>query len=197
MDITGPFDAVLVPDRRSFLKLGLAAGAALAAGGGLLSFAGRDAAADRATVLAAVVPAVLGDALPGGPTAPGAGAGTAAGSDAAAGAGPRSMRAQAIARTVQAVETAIAGLSPAAQAELSQLFLLLASAPGRTLLAGLGNPWAQATTDEVSAFLGRWRHHRLAMLRSGYQALHDLVAGAWYAMPQAWGPIGYPGPPRI
>ena len=164
--------AAPVPDRRSFLKLGLAAGTALAAGGGMLAFVGRDAEADRGTVLAAVVPAVLGDALP-------------------------STRAQAVARTVHAVETAIAGLSPAAQAELAQLFMLLASAPGRTLLAGVGSPWAQASTDEVGAFLARWRHHRLAMLRSGYQALHDLVAGAWYAMPEAWGPIGYPGPPRV
>jgi hypothetical protein len=31
-------------------------------------------------------------------------------------------------------------------------------------------------------------------LRSAYQALHDLVLGAWYANPANWDAIGYPGP---
>ncbi len=46
----------------------------------------------------------------------------------------------------------------------------------------------------MSAFLARWRDHRVALLQSGYQALHDLVAGAWYSDPSAWPAIGYPGP---
>ena len=41
------------------------------------------------------------------------------------------------------------------------------------------------------SFLRRWQHSRLDLLKSGYQALHDLVLGAWYADPQSWAAIGY------
>ena len=28
-------------------------------------------------------------------------------------------------------------------------------------------------------------------------AVHDLVLGAWYAQPESWEAIGYPGPPEV
>jgi hypothetical protein len=46
----------------------------------------------------------------------------------------------------------------------------------------------------VAEFLQGWRTHRFGMLRGAYAALHDLVLGAWYAQPDAWAAIGYPGP---
>jgi hypothetical protein len=35
------------------------------------------------------------------------------------------------------------------------------------------------------------------LLQQGYQALHDLVLAAWYARPDSWPAIGYPGPPEV
>lgn len=161
--------------RRTFLKLGLAGGALLAAGGAASWLAVRDPVANRREVLAGIVPAILDGALP---------------ADAA-------QRAPAIGQATAAVEAAIAALSPAAQDELAQLFALLALAPTRLALAGLAQPWREAGIAEVSAVLQRWRTHRLELLQSAYHALHDLVAGSWYAEPAHWAAIGYDGPPRL
>ncbi|HWS74489.1 MAG TPA: hypothetical protein VN324_05050 [Quisquiliibacterium sp.] len=161
--------------RRAFLKAGLVGGALLAAGGLAATPAGRDPVRDRRQVLAGVVPAVLAGALP---------------EDAAA-------REAAVLRCIDGVEQAIAGLSPSAQEEAAQLFALLAIAPTRVLLAGLGSAWDEAGVDAVSAFLERWRGHSLGLMRSGYHALHDLVFGAWYADPSTWEAIGYPGPLKL
>ena len=161
--------------RRTLLKAGLVGGALLAVGGGAALLAGRDPAADRATVLRAVVPAILAGALPESGEA----------------------RREAIGRAVEGVGTAIAGLSPAAQKEIGQLFSLLALAPGRLALAGVSSPWDEASVEQVSAFLQDWRTHRLALMQSGYHALHDLVFGAWYGDERSWAAIGYGGPLRM
>jgi hypothetical protein len=58
----------------------------------------------------------------------------------------------------------------------------------------VSHDWAQATADEVAAFLQDWRTHRLGLLRTAYGALHDLVLGSWYSDPANWAAIGYPGP---
>ena len=161
--------------RRTFLKAGLLGGALLTAGGLAALLVGRDPLADRRTVLAAVIPAILDGALPEEPQA----------------------RAAAVTRCAAGVETAIAGLPPAARAEAAQLFTLLAVAPGRVALAGVFSAWERAGTDQVAAFLERWRGHPLALMRSGYQALHDLTLAAWYADESTWASIGYPGPLKL
>ena len=157
--------------RRTLLKGGLAGGALLAAGGAAI-VAGRDPLRDRATVLGATIPALLDGALP-------------IAADA---------RAAAIARCVDGVAVAIAAMPPAVQHELDRLFVLLGSTIGRVLLAGVPSCWADADTAEVSAFLERWRLHSMALFRTGYGALHDLVLGAWYADDAHWAAIGYDGP---
>lgn len=161
--------------RRTFLKVGVAGGALLVAGGAASWLVGRDAVADRREVLGAVIPAVLDGALPA--------------------AGPQ--RADAIDRAREGVETAIAALAPAAQDELAQLFALMSIPPTRLALAGLTHRWRDAGVAEVSSVLQGWRTHRLALLQSAYHALHDLVAGSWYADPGQWPAIGYDGPPRL
>ena len=160
--------------RRTFLRLGLGGAIALAAGGALYRTlqqgAPRRFSLDAAghEFLTAVIPVLLGPVL----------------------ATPAD-----VAGTVTRVQAAIGGLPLAAQAELQDLFGLLALAPARRLLTGLP-AWRDATPAQVHAFLQDWRLHRFAKLRSAYQALHDLVIGSWYAEPASWGAIGYPGPPR-
>jgi len=127
------------------------------------------------TIIAALVPAILAGVLPE--------AGEA--------------RRKAIVQTVEGVGVAIGGLSAAAQKELAELFTLLSIAPARVLLAGLWPRWEDASPAEIAAFLQGWRMSRLELLRSAYAALHDLVLGAWYGNPDAWGDIGYPGPPEM
>jgi hypothetical protein len=100
----------------------------------------------------------------------------------------------AIERCRETVDAAIAGLSAASRRELDQLFALLAMPPTRIALAGVVPAWNAASEAQVGAFLERWRTHRVALLQSGYLALHDLIAGSWYSDPGAWAAIGYPGP---
>lgn len=158
--------------RRQFLQTGLA-------GSLLLTMAGCGAPADRPSgrsqVIAALVPVILEGSLPAADEA----------------------RSKAIAVTVGGVEKAIAGLALATQKEIGQLFDLLAFAPTRILVAGVWPAWDVALPGEIAAFLNSWRHSRFDLLRTGYAGLHDLVLGAWYAQPDSWAAIGYPGPPLL
>ncbi len=172
--------------RRTFLVAGIAGGVALAAAGWLrwgrrpshevgvgASWTGLDPQAPA--IVAAIVPAMLAGALP----------------SAAA------ERQRAIADTVANVERAIAGLPDAARRELAQLFSLLAFAPARIALAGVGERWEDAPPQAVAVFLARWRDSRFLLLRSAYDALHQLVLAARYGNPRSWPAIGYPGPPAL
>ena len=64
-------------------------------------------------------------------------------------------------------------------------------------MAEVWTAWSAAPPGTVNGFLRRWRFSSAALLRSGYQALHQLIMAAWYANPAAWPRIGYPGPPAI
>jgi len=162
--------------RRAFLRLSLLGVAVLGASAVALRISGRntpaEARADTTLVLRAVIPAVLAGVLP---LDPGA-------SQAAQG------------RSLEHTLAAIDGLPPATRAELDQLFGLLASHPGRWL-AGLD--WADASADQVASFLQRWRTSSFDLFVAGYQAMHDLVLGSWYADPSSWDAIGYPGPTKL
>jgi len=166
--------------RRTFLAAGTFGALALSAAGWLRlrpaqRVAGRGLDSASSGIVRAMTPAFLAGALP---------------VDAGA-------RATAVDETVANVDAAIAGLSPDAQAELAQLFALLGFAPARIALAGLTHDWTDATTDDVNAALERWRTSRVALLRSAYDGLHQLVLAAWYGNPRTWDAIGYPGPPRL
>ena len=129
---------------------------------------------DARAILAAIIPVILEGALP-------------VGSDAAA----------ARDETLAGAREAIAGLPPSVRRELDQLFALLAFAPTRCIVAGVWSPWPDASRESVAAFLGHWRDSRFALLRSAYEAMHQIVLGAWYGNPRSWGAIGYPGPPSL
>ncbi len=157
--------------RREFLKTGLAGGLLLN-----LAACSRPAKNDgRAQVLSALIPVMLAGAL------------TTQPEDAS----------RQINRTLSGVEAAINGLSLAAQAEIGELFDLLTFPLTRMLAAGLWSPWKDATPASLNAFLESWRHSRFDLLKSGYAALHDLILGTWYAQPESWAVIGYPGPPML
>jgi hypothetical protein len=174
-----------MPTRRTFLFAGLAGATALAAAAWLRGTREMPPAAgaergstlgvDATAVLSAVVPVFLDGALPADPSA----------------------ARLAVRGTVASVGDAIAGLPPAAQHELAQLFSLLGFAPARIALARVSSPWPEADRDEVAAFLARWRESRFLLFRSAYAALHQLVFAAWYGNPASWAAIGYPGPPKV
>jgi hypothetical protein len=88
-------------------------------------------------------------------------------------------------------------LPPHAQAELSQLLSLLASATGRRALAGLGDEWPLATEARIQQALQEMRLSALMLRRQAYAALHDITAAAYFSDASTWPQLGYPGPVRI
>ncbi len=166
--------------RRSLLKLGAASAALLAVAGGAaallqaglhegkLSLAGRE-------VFRAIGRGVLDGSLP-----------TA---DAA--------RQAALNGLLDRVDGLTIALPPHAQDELSQLLALLAAAPGRLALAGLGQPWASAAETDIQQALQGMRTSSLALRQQAYAALHDITAAAYFSDASTWAQIGYGGPPKI
>ena len=98
---------------------------------------------------------------------------------------------------LQRLDDVLVAFPSAVQAELSQLLAILAAAPGRVTLAGLSVPWAQATVPQLQAALQGMRTSSLGVRQQAYHALRDLTNAAYYADPQAWRALGYPGPRAI
>lgn len=172
-------------NRRQFIKTGIGGAILLAAAamfqkpidrmGKQALVAGNPLDPSLRTVVQAVAPVILQGAFP------------------AADPGRRA----ALERITEGVAKAVGSLGAASQKEAAELFALLAFAPTRIAVAGLGTPWDQASTADIEGFLRRWRDSPVDLLKSGYLALHDLVLGAWYAEPETWAAIAYPGPPPL
>jgi hypothetical protein len=168
--------------RRTLLGLGVVGslGVAVLAGGsawvlrspawhqGALSPAGRE-------ILLAVGQAVLEGSLPDDPT----------------------RRDQALDAFLTRLATAIASLPPATQLQIDELLSLLATAPGRHLIAALPQAWSTAPAEDVQVALQSMRTSSLALRRQAYHALRDLTQGAFFADPGTWAALGYPGPNPI
>ncbi|MCC6198177.1 MAG: hypothetical protein IT518_27305 [Burkholderiales bacterium] len=167
--------------RRTFITAGLVGAAALVAAGWLRGpyapgsgVPRRALDADGEALFGAVAPVLLAGALP-------------AGAEARA----------ALDEVLDGIDRAIAGLSPAARAELAQLVALLSLPPVRLGLARISPSWREAAPADVRAFLDRCRASSTLLLRATYDALHQLTFAAWYGNPKSWPAIGYPGPPAL
>jgi len=166
--------------RRTLLKLGAASAAVLMVAGGAAALLqpgldGGKLAAPGREVFSAVGRAVLDKTLP-------------------ADEGARQI---ALNGLLGRVDVLVLALPPHAQAELSQLLALLASAAGRRTLAGLGQPWHQASVADIQQSLQDMRLSGLALRQQAYAALHDITAGAYFSDPASWPLLGYPGPMKI
>ncbi|MBX3658193.1 MAG: hypothetical protein KF740_07170 [Ramlibacter sp.] len=166
--------------RRSMLKLGAASAVLLALAGGAVSQwqpglrQGRLSAAGR-EVLEAMGRGILDGTLPADPTA----------------------RAAALGGLLDRIDLLVSALPTHAQAELSQLVGVLATGAGRLGLAGLAKPWPAAGEAEIQQALQSMRVSRLTLKQQAYQALHDIVGGAYFSDASTWTLLGYPGPLKV
>ena len=165
--------------RRTLLRLGVASAAVMGVVGGAAAWVqaglkdGRLSRSGR-EVFRAVGRAVLDASLPSG-----------------------SSRNAALDGLLDRVDQLTLALPPHAQGELSQLLSLLASAPGRRLLAGLGEAWPTATEVAIQQALQDMRLSGLALRQQAYAALHDITAAAYFSDASTWQQLGYPGPSPI
>ena len=166
--------------RRGLLTLGVVSAAALALAGGALALLqpglreARLTAAGR-QVFAGASRALLDGSLP---------------ADAAA-------LSNALDALLARIDALVAALPPHAQSELSQLLAVLVSAAGRRALAGLGQPWDSAAIAQIQEALQSMRVSGISLRQQAYQALHDIVGGAYFSNPLTWNLLGYPGPLKL
>jgi hypothetical protein len=166
--------------RRSWLKLGMAAAAVLAVGGGAVALfepgvrSGRLSTSGR-LVFGNLARAFLDGVLP----------------------TETSELQAALAAFLVRVDTLVEHLPAHAQQELSQLLALLATPVGRRGLAGLQVDWAQASIPQMQAALQSMRTSPLSLRRQAYLALHDITGAAYFSDRSTWAVLGYPGPVAV
>lgn len=165
--------------RRSLLMGGLGA-AGLLLGGGVAwlwrpGLAGGRLTANGRTIFLAVAQAVLEGCLP--------------------------IEPQARERSLDAhgrhLDEALRALPAAVRSELSLLLGLLSVAAGRRWLTGLEADWADADVPALQAALDRMRASDEPLRLQAYHALRDLNNAAYFAQPEHWPLLGYPGPTPV
>jgi len=162
--------------RRTLIKVGLVTGTVLVVAAGSLALiqpARRDGKLTERgrAVFAAAAAGVLDTWLPAEPEA----------------------RRRAVDAHLSRVEATLAGLPPALQAEVDELFTVLGSAAGRLALTGLRSDWAVATQAELTVALQGMRESSLAVRQQAFHAMRDLTNSSYLADASTWGAIGYPG----
>ena len=166
--------------RRTLLKLGLVSGTVLALAGGAAMLMQPGLVQRRLTdagraLFIGVGRAILQGTLPPDPAA----------------------QRQALEGMADRVDILAQNLPPHVVDELSQLVGLLCTAAGRRGLAGLDTDWPSATAQQVQLALQDMRHSSLAVRQQTYQALHEIVGGAYFSDSSTWAVVGYPGPLTI
>ncbi len=79
--------------------------------------------------------------------------------------------------------------------ELKQLLALFDNALFSFLMGGPPHPFTQMDPAEQDAQLDAWRNSRLAVRRTGFQAMKRLCSAIYFGSPETYASVGYPGPP--
>lgn len=174
------------PDRRRLLKRGLVGGALLLVGGALplalRSTLVRRKPARPPRLLSetehAVMAAVAARIVPG---------------DGAGAAWPTADALDCAGK----VDTLMATAHPAVAAEFRQLLHLFENGLVGLAVAGSPTPFTRCSPAAQDARLEAWRRSRVALLRSGYEALKRLAQATYYSSPEVYALVGYPGPPEV
>jgi hypothetical protein len=79
--------------------------------------------------------------------------------------------------------------------DLKQLLALFDNALFSFLTGGPAKPFTQMDAAEQDAHLHAWQTSRLAIRRTGFQAMKRLCCAIYYGSPATYASVGYPGPP--
>lgn len=91
----------------------------------------------------------------------------------------------------------LARVHPDVGAELKQLLRLFEN--GLTSLVSIGRPtpFTALSPDRQDARLQAWRDSRVALFKTGYQALVRLAHATYFSSPEVHALVGYAGPPEV
>ena len=112
------------------------------------------------------------------------------------GAGPKWPTAEALDCAGKA-DALMAQAHPAVGTELRRLLHLFESGLSGLFTNAQPTPFTRLAPAAMDARLEAWRHSRVALLRSGYQALKRLAQATYYSSPEVYARVGYPGPPVV
>ena len=79
--------------------------------------------------------------------------------------------------------------------DLKQLLALFDNALFSFVTGGPARPFTEMNADEQDAHLKAWQTSRLAIRRTGFQAMKRLCCAIYFAAPETFAAMGYPGPP--
>ncbi len=89
----------------------------------------------------------------------------------------------------------LAPLDATSAKDLKQLLALFDNALFSFATGGPPRPFTRMSASEQDAHLERWATSRMALRRTGFQALKRLSAAVYYGDPSTYASVGYPGPP--
>jgi hypothetical protein len=91
----------------------------------------------------------------------------------------------------------LARVHPAMGKEFKQLLRLFENGLTGLLSTGRPTPFTRLSAAEQDARLEAWRRSRIALFRTGYQAMARLAHATYYSSPEVYPLLGYPGPPEV
>jgi len=94
-------------------------------------------------------------------------------------------------------DRAIALAQPSVQKELKQLLHLFENALTGVFTGTSFAPFTASSRKAQDARLAAWSTSRVALFRTGYQAMKRLTAACYWSSPDTWKAAGYPGPPEL
>jgi len=89
----------------------------------------------------------------------------------------------------------LAPLPQSDRKDLKQLLALFDNALFTALQGGPPRPFTQMSAEDQDAHLRRWQTSRLALQRTGFQAMKRLCCALYFSDPATYAGVGYPGPP--
>jgi hypothetical protein len=186
---SGGLDRRAVGSRRSLLKKGVVGGALLLVGGAVpILFRGGvrgDGPKQPLRVLTAREYAIFAAAAarlcPGGDTPSAGGAWPS----------PESLD------CAGKVDALMSTLHPRVSGEFRQLLRVFENAMTGLFTIGSPTTFTGSAPHDQDRRLNAWRHSRIDLFRSGYQAIKRLAHATYYASPETYAHVGYPGPPVV
>ncbi len=94
-------------------------------------------------------------------------------------------------------DAAMALWADGAQIDFRRLLRLFENALNGAVTRTGGDTFTASDPARQDARLRAWEVSRVAVFRTGYQAMKRLACACYYAAPETWPATGYPGPPEL
>lgn len=95
----------------------------------------------------------------------------------------------------ESIDGLLAAAEPGVADEVKQVLGLIENGVAGLLFDGRPRPFTQLSPEDQDRALAAWRQSSLSIRRTAYKALHGLCMAAYYAKPETYAAVGYPGPP--